>query len=281
MKFLLSLQIFLMVAIYTFSQTAVATHEQLTSFYKRTLCVVLDDDAFNIYNSAIQTAVKEKWTLTPYKFISMKEFNEMNQNPAYSFLLQTNVFEEKNASKTLYTFISVVLGEKGKKFEELPEICSFPLCYFDEETEKYDYKIGALLLFIQNHINTTYVNSDLNKSNILAHYQKNISEIGKKEIYIIIDELSKDVNSVSKISKFYDGKVVITSEEEIEKAIMERNKNVLILHIVAPINSTNSGKCFKMLIGASDGKLYYYDSHLVTKKAPGLFSKQDFKNIKK
>lgn len=282
MKILLTIQFFLVLSIFAFSQQAVATHEQITAFYKSTTCIVLDDDAFNVYNSAIQEAVKNNWTLTKYQFITTKQFKDMSQNPGYSFLIQTNVFEEKNPTRILYTFLSLVVGEKGKKFEELPEICSFPLSYYDEETEKYEYKIGALILFIQNHINLTYVNSNLNNTNILEYYKKNTSDIGTKEIYVIADELSKDVNSNSKISKYYKGKVKITTEEEIEKAISERNKNVVILHIVAPLlEDKKGGKCYKMLIGASDGKLYYFDSHLVTKKNFGVFLKQDFLNINK
>jgi hypothetical protein len=277
--FLLMLSVILVNS--SFGQKAVATHNQIETFYKTTTCVVLDDDIFNTYNSAIQTAVEQSWTVTPFKFISMKEFKDIRQRSEYSFLIRTKVFSEKHPDKVSYTFLSLVVGEIDKNFEELPEICSFPLSYYNVDYEKYDYKIGALLLFIQNHIEITYNDESLSDKNILHHYNKNISNISEKEIYLNKENIETAVNSESKISKIYSGKVKIVDSDEIQKAIDEKNEDVIILHIVTPPDNSGSiGKCYKMLIGAADGKLYYYDAHSIKKNKPGKFLKSDFTNLK-
>lgn len=263
------------------SQTAVAPHQIIEKFYKTTTCVVLTDDIFNIYNTAIKRAIKEVWTVTPYKFITVDEFNKQMNNPDLSFLVLTTVYPEKNVTKFSYTMLSLVIGQKGKHFEELPEICSFPLSYDNVDYSEYDYKMSALVKFMQNHIKLTYENPNLNNKNILKFYNKNIQKIGNKTIYFTSENLAPDVNTISKIEKIYNGNVKIVDDDEIQKLISNKDTNALILHIVAPPKNYTKGKCYKMIIGAADGKLYYYSSHLVSSKKPGAFLKSDFKNMNK
>ncbi len=90
------------------------------------------------------------------------------------------------------------------------------------------------------------------------------------------------MQNLSAIKKVYSGKVVFASAEEIEKIIDENNKNALILHIVAPANPSNKNLCIKMIIGAEDAELYYFNYHLIKKRRkPGKFLKSDFEEINK
>jgi hypothetical protein len=263
------------------AQKAVATHEQLEEFYKTTTCIVFDSDIFNSYNNAIEEAVKQCWTITPYKFITMKEFNQMMNKSGYSFLVRTKVTPEKNPGNVAYTFLSLVMGEANKTFSQLPEICSFPLSYYNVDYEKYDYKLGALLRFVQNHIELTYNNPDLNEKNILSYYNKNIKDIGNKTIYLNEENLADEINTVSKIKKYYSGNVEIVDADEIKQHINDKDENAIILHIVMPASKYQKDKCYKMLIGAADGQLYYYDAHKINTKKPGKFLKSDFVKINK
>ncbi len=282
MKKIITLTLFISVFTGLFSQKAVATHEQLETFYKTTTCIVLDDDIFNTYNSAIKTAVEQSWTITPYKFITMEEFKALRQKSEYSFLVRTKVFPENDPDKVVYTFLSLVVGEKDKNFEELPEICSFPLSYYNVDYEKYDYKLGALLLFIENHINLTYNDQTLDETNILQYYNNNIQEIGTKTLYIEAENLASDVNTKTKISKYFSGNIKVSNSDEIMELVDNKDENAVILHIVSPPeNASSTGKCYKMLISVADGKLYYFDYHNITKSKPGKFLKTDFSNLDK
>ncbi|MBN2662953.1 MAG: hypothetical protein JXR68_04825 [Bacteroidales bacterium] len=278
-KYILFLALSL-ISYYGFSQKAVASHDEIEKFLNTTTCIVYDSDVFNTYNSAIQTAVEQSWTITPYKFITMDEFYSLRMNPDYSFLIRTKVFPDNTNKNSEYTFLTLVVGEKDKNFEELSEICSFPLSYYNVDYDKYDYKMGALLLFVQNHIQITYDDPSLNTNNIITYYNRNTTEIGTKIIYLNADNLNTDVNTVSKISNFYGGTVKISTPDEIQQLIDEKDENAIILHIVAPPEgSSYDGKCYKMLVGAADGKLYYFDSQIITNAKPGKFLKQDFKNL--
>lgn len=280
MKKYVFLLILLFVSFYAKSQKAVAPHDEIEKFLNTTTCIVYDSDVFNTYNSAIELAVEQSWTITPYKFITMDEFSSLRMNPDYSFLIRTKVYPDNANINSEYTFLTLVLGAKDKNFEELTEICSFPLSYYNVDYDKYDYKMGALLLFVQNHIQITYNDPSLNTNNIIAYYNKNITDIGNKTLYFNADNLNTDVNTLSKISSFYSGSVKITDADEIQQLIDNKDENAIILHIVTPPDgSSYDGKCYKMLVGAADGKLYYFDSHKITNKKPGRFLKQDFKKL--
>ena len=129
MKTKLSLILIMLISASLFAQKAVAPHDKIEKFYKTTTCVVYDSDIFNTYNKAIETAVKQSWTVTPYKFITMDEFQKLRSKPEYSFLIRTKVYPDSDKRNDEYTFLTLVLGERDKNCDELTEICSFPLSY--------------------------------------------------------------------------------------------------------------------------------------------------------
>lgn len=262
------------------AQKAVAPHKKIEQFYKTTTCVVFDSDVFNTYNNAIKKAIEQSWTITPYKFISMNEFRKLRSNKNYSFLIRTKVTPDNDKRKDEYTFLSLVLGERDKIFSELTEICSFPLSYYNVDYDRYDYKMGALLQFMQNHIKITFDNPKLTEKNIIGFYNKNTSKINNKEILINKENLASNIQTTTQIKANYNGKIKLTTPKEIQKAINEK-QDAIILHIVFPHeDNPKAGRCYKMLIGAADGKLYYFDSHRITNKKEGKFLESDLKKLK-
>ena len=69
-----------------FGQDAVATPEQVEQFLKSKTYVVLDENLFGSYNSAIKKAVQTYWTLTPYEFIDVVKFNQLKGSFRNSFI---------------------------------------------------------------------------------------------------------------------------------------------------------------------------------------------------
>ena len=92
-----------------------------------------------------------------------------------------------------------------------------------------------------------------------------------KTILVRAEDLAPEISTEEKIRAYYPNKVRIVDEEEIMKAIEEKQKDVLIVHKVGPDGVKQTGTCMKMLIGTDDAIMYYYDSHLVdSKNANGL-----------
>jgi hypothetical protein len=266
-----------------YSQDAVASKDDIEKFLKSKTYVVLDNNIFGSYNKAIKKAMENYWTLTPFEFIDATKYSQLKGSYRNSFIIRTKVNFEKDKSRTNYSFISALLGSnKASDMDNMPDLCSFPLSYYNVDYDKYHYKMGAIIKFMQNHIILTRDNPDLDSKNILKYYNNNTHELSGKTLYVIKDELDKNVNTEEKIKKYYNGKLVITTGEEIEKVIDAKDPDAVFLHKVGPSDEDEKVRIYKLILGASDGKLYYFDYHKFKEGKTGdAFLATDFQNLSK
>lgn len=264
------------------AQDVVGTPDDVNKFYTTTTCVVLDNDMFQNYDAKIKEAVENHWKATPFEFISMEEFKTRMDNPKYSFLIRTKAIFEKDKSSTQYSFLSLLLGRKNSKnINKMPDLGSFPLSYYNVDFEKYTYKLGAIVQFMQNHVELVKNNPDITADNVLKYYSKNLQGIDQQTLYFIKGELADNVNAKEEIRKYYSGKVKCVDGEVIKKAINDEEP-VIFLHKVGPPKGKKGTRCYKILLGASDGKLYYWEHHKINEpKKPDGFLSTDFKKLEK
>jgi hypothetical protein len=255
--------------------------EEIKQFSASKTCVVLEQDQFSSYNVFIKEAVKKYWTMTPYELIDVKEFNKRRRDPAYSFIVLTQTNYEKDKANTLYNFLNLLQGKDVAKLGELPEICALPLSFAGEDDYEYNYKFGAILLFMQKHAKMISDDPSLTGRKYLKYYNKNIPEVRNKTILIKEEDLSPAISTIDKIKAIYPHNVQIVTEEEIVKAIQEKTPNTLILHKVGPREEKNAGLCFKMLIGTDDSDMYYYNQHKISKSDPNGLLPDDLKRLLK
>ena len=265
------------------AQIPVANQSQISNFYKSTTLVVKDNSLMSSFNLAMEEAMEKYWTATPYKFISPTELDKYQKDNQYSFIMKARIRYDANLAKDVeYNFLTLVLGDRyAESITLMPDLCSFPLSYDKADADSYLYKIGAILLFMQAHVKNTQENPDLSGENIVKFYNKNATEFNKKTLYIEKKDLSPDINSLSKVQKIYPGKVKLATPEEIQKAIDEKNPDVVFLHKVGPTKNSSIARCWKMILGAEDANLYYFDHHKITKKNPDGLLDSDLKKFKK
>jgi hypothetical protein len=262
-------------------QAPFPSKDEIKEFTGSKTCVVLEEDQMSTYNTYIKEAVKEFWTITPYEFIQVSEFNVRRLNPAYSFIVLTQTIFEKDKSGGLYNFINLLQGKKGSKLGDMPEICAVPLSYASEDDLEYGYKLGAILAFMQKHASMISEDPSLTGRKYLKYYNKNIPEVAGKTILVNEEDLSPDISTIEKIREIYKNKIEIVSEDEIVKAISEKRPNTVVLHKVGPVGDNTSGYCFKMLIGTDDSDMYYYHQHKISKYDPNGLLPADLKRLSK
>jgi hypothetical protein len=272
----------LSLAISSYADRYVARHEDIKSFLKTTTYVVLEDNPMSEYNFKIKTAVENSWKITPYEFINATQFEEMRGDINKSFLVKLQVKFSADKLEATYNFMSIVLGAAVKRHTDLPDICSVPLGYASVPEDSYAYKIESLIRFAQNHIRLLDENPNLIKSNIFDHYNKNRKETRNKELWLLEEDIEPNIRSLSEIRKLYPHTVKIVSKDDLEKAIAEKNENVVFLHKVGPEGTRLQARCYKILIGAGDDQFYYFDYHMINrkKKRGDGFLPKDFKKIK-
>ncbi|MBN2613032.1 MAG: hypothetical protein JXB00_15870 [Bacteroidales bacterium] len=264
-----------------FSQGYVPTREDINTFFTTKTLVVLEDNPLLEFNMVIKDVMKQEWNITEYDFISFKEFEEKRMDAKYSFLLMTQVSFENDKTDAQYRFLHLSLGGDYFRLNQMPDIASVPVAYFNVEEDNYAYKLGILVRFIQKHALLIKEQPEIVSANVLKHYNDNIRDIKDKTLYVLENELAKDVNSVARIKKIYPYKFKIVTKEEIEQAIEERNEDVVFLHKVGPEGTKIDARCYKVIIGAGDANFYYFDYHKISDKNPDGFLSSDFKKLVK
>ena len=281
MKKFILLALLLGTAMYALADRNVIRHEDIKTFLKTKTYVVLEDNPMSAYNFKVKEAVEKAWNITPYEFISTAQFEEMRKDIDKSFLVMIQVKFSKDKLEALYNFMSVTLGSGVSKITDMPDIVSIPLSYSSVPEDSYVYKIESFIRFMQEHIRMLDKNPELIKNNIYDYYNKNMKDnVSKKELWLLEKDVEKSIRSLDKIRKAYPHVVRIVKEEDIEKAIAEKNPNVIFLHKVGPEGTRLQARCYKVLIGAGDDKFYYFDYHTIDKSSGDGFLSKDFKRIK-
>ncbi len=255
--------------------------EDVKAFMASTTYVVMEENPTSAYNAEIREAVEKSWTITPYKFITHKEFNEMRKDIGKSFLVLIQMRFDKDKTVPTYNFLSVSMGAAVSKITDMPDICSVPLSYKDLPEESFTYKIEGIIRFMQNYIRAIDADPKLIKANAFMFYNKNMKQIKNKELWVTESSLDKTTRSLADIRKNYKHNIKVVNPEDIQKAIAEKNPNVLYLHKVGPEGSRLQWRVWKMIIGAGDDMLYYYDMHTISKSKGDGFLPKDFAKINK
>lgn len=247
------------------------TIEHAEKFKSSVTCVVLEENPFSFYNVEIKSAVEKYWKVTPVKFITESEFNVSRTDPSLSFIVLTITNFSNDKSGSAYDFLNLLMGADVENLDELPEFCAIPLSFAGAPEEEYSYKLGLIIRFMQYHADLVIKNPTTSALRYLKYYNKNVPDIGGKTILVRADDLAPEINTEARIKVHYPNKVRIVDEDEIIRAIDEKDKDVLIVHKVGPDGVKQTGTCMKMLVGTDDAVMYYYDSHLVdSRNANGL-----------
>jgi hypothetical protein len=243
-------------------------------------CVVLENSPFSMFNPAIREAVESYWTLTPYEFISIDEFNKRRQNPEYSFIVLTETDYERDKSGSTFAFINLLLGKKVRNLEEMPEFCAIPLDFAGEDADaEYGYKLGVILRFVQQHAQVVIDNPKTQGVRFLKYYNQFVPAITGKTVLAREEDMDLSINTNEAVGALYKYPFQIVSEEEIQKAVSEKRPNTLILHKVGPPDELTGAFVFKMLIGTDDARIYYFNNHKIDARNPNAFLPADLRRI--
>jgi len=261
------------------AQDYIPTPADIKHFPQTKTMMILEENPICEYNLTMQELVASEWKATPYEFLTTKNFDARRKDKNLSFMVLNRITFEKDKSGARYLFMSLLLGGNAKSLSDMPDLCSVPLAYFGAKEETYIYKIGIFLRFMQNHLKVISDNPSIASKNIFQHYNNNIQKLNGKTLYLIAEELSKDVNTEAKIKQVYNGAFKLVTTDDIQKAIADKDPNVVFLHKVGPGKNQTGARCYKILIGAADAQFYYFDYHKIDSKSTDGFLASDFKKL--
>jgi hypothetical protein len=175
----------------------IATKQQIGMFKNSTLCVVLENGNFT-YNAYIKDAVEKYWKSTDYVFINQEEFSQRHSNSKYSFLVLMKGVLKKDTGGVSYNYLSLVLGDPAPDLTNMPELCSFPVSYSDDDTMDYGYVIPAMVKFMQKHALKLETKRFMIWLRGLKYYNNSL-EFEGKVLLLNANSLAPDANSPAKI----------------------------------------------------------------------------------
>ena len=264
------------------AQDYIPKPEDIKQFPTTKTMIVLEPSPISEYNLTMKEIVPGEWKITQYEFIESKEFDAKRKDNNLSFVYLVKAKFEKDKSNAQYLFMSLLLGGSARNLSAMPDLCSVPVAYFEQDEETYVYKLEIFLRFMQNHVNLLIDNPKVASKNVVQYYNRNVQKLGGKTLYLLADELGKDVNTEAKIKKFYAGPIKIVTKDEIAKAIADKDPTVVFLHKVGPKRKTQANsRCYKVMVGAADAQFYYFDYHKINDKKPDGFLAADFKKLAK
>jgi hypothetical protein len=281
MKRIIAFLALMIVFIMSYAQNYLPSRQDVDAFFTTKTLVVLEDNPLMEYNSIIKKAMQQEWNITEFDFITSKEFEEKRMDAQYSFIYMAQVNFEGDKTDASYRFLHLSLGGDYYRLNEMPDIASVPLAYFDVEEERYAYKLAMLVRFLQNHAKLLKEHPEIISANVFDYYNHNIRDIREKTLYLLEDELAPSVNTEARIKKVYPYKFKIVTMEDIEQAIKDRNPDVVFLHKVGPEGTKLDARSYKIIIGAADANFYYFDYHKISDKNPDGFLESDFKKLVK
>ena len=255
------------------------TAEDLDHFHKTKTYIVLNDNPLSDYNLEIRDAVKKYWDITEYEFLDFDDFGDKSMDNNASFLYVAAVNFEKDKSFTRYMFLCLSLGGDYETINDLKDVANLPLSFHGVDEDRYTYKLGTMVRFLQQHVRLITENPEMVSQNVYKHYNDNMGDMKDKILYVVGDELAREVSSEAKIRAVFPNEVRIVEPEEIKELIMAGDENAVFLHKVGPEGKKMNARVYKILIGASDGTFYYFDTHKVSSKNPDAFLESDFKKL--
>ena len=258
------------------------TVDDLERFGKSKTYVVLEDNAFSDYNFEIQEVVKKHWILTAYEVISYQEFKERRNDPQASFLFVAEVNLERDKSRARYKFLCLSMGGENATVDMMKDISNLPYAYSETEEDQQVYHLATLVRFLQQHVRALMDNPSLVSQHPFQVYNRNMSLLSEKTLYLVRDELASDITTEEQIRDVYPYPFRLVEGEELREMLKSGEaEDVVFLHKVGPQNRDLESRVYKMLLGVDDATLYYFNYHKANAKNPDAILKNDLRRIGK
>jgi hypothetical protein len=254
-----------------------ASKQQLGMFINSKTCIVLEDglSSFNVY---IKDAVQKYWKYTEFEFIDQQEFEKRRFDSKYSFLMLMKGVFDKDPGGVSYNYISLVLGDPSNDMTKMPELCSIPISYTDNNSIDYGYVVPAIVKFMQKHAKNLEEKRFLISMQGLKYYNSSTGFKGKV-LLMNKEMMAPDANSPEQIKTVYPYYVKLLSSSEIQEELTSNPTNTLFHFHVGPTPNTGAGKCFEMIFDV-EGNLYYYNYRKITNDNQDGFNIKDFYHLR-
>ena len=273
MKRLITLLALLCVSAALLAQGKVTTRKHLfADFSDKITKVVMSGN--DILDGALRQEVVDLWTLSPFEFCSMAEYESLKKSDTYYFLLVT-AGRAKGEEEAMVRFLTLEKGgaEKGDNVALRTEVISLPLCPVEGGSGRELVFLPALVKGVQD-FTAEAMESEKTAYSGIAWFNGNFDRKGAiKRIYLAKEDLSESV-AQKDLDKYLDEDILLCDEDEADKAYTDKTYNTLVSYTVSA--GTWS---YKLLLEAETDTVFYIRKHKVNARNAAGFLVDDLKRI--
>ena len=92
MKKTILISLFLSFTLLVSAQQTLPSASEVNTFLKSNTYIVLDNNIFGMWNTAVTESADIHWNITQKKYINPDEFKEKKEFPAASFVIETKTY---------------------------------------------------------------------------------------------------------------------------------------------------------------------------------------------
>jgi hypothetical protein len=277
MKKLLILMTAALIPLIAGAQAQVNTKKiKIADFPQKVTKIVLTGNDF--YDLALRDEIAAGWTLSPYEFCTVDEFNTLKHNDNYYFLITADGKFKKENEPGL-TFITLVKGGKGAShgIDKMLEIVSIPIASAENPSGREFVFMPAFIDIIQDYTSAA-MSKDINGYLGLGSNTESLMNAQNMEIVFAECDLADDVDRAFRDLNF-DSDMIVDDEDSTDRIMESGRPETIVSYVVAPEDPMAGSYCYKMLIHPESHKLYYFRKHKISKKFGPGFLQEDIIRI--
>lgn len=251
---------------------------KIADFPQKITKVVLTGNEF--YDLMLRDEIAAGWTLSPYEFCTLEEFNSLKHSDEYYFLITADGKFKKENEPGL-TFLTLVKGGKGASdgISKMLEVTSLPIASAENPSGREFVFMPAFIDIIQDYT-TAAMDKDINGYAGLGSSTENLMKAQNMELVFADCDLAEDVDRAFRDLNFYSD-MTLADENSADKIMEAGTSEKIVSYVVAPDEPGNGSYCYKMLIHPESHKLYYFRKHRISKKYGVGFLQEDILRINK
>ena len=277
MKKLLILMTAALIPLIAGAQAQVNTKKiKIADFPQKVTKIVLTGNDF--YDLALRDEIAAGWTLSPYEFCTVDEFNTLKHKDDYYFLITADGKFKKENEPGL-TFITLVKGGKGASqgIDKMLEIVSIPIASAENPSGREFVFMPAFIDIIQDYTSAA-MSKDINGYLGLGSNTESLMNAQNMEIVFAECDLAGDVDRAFRDLNF-DSDMIVDDEDSTDRIMESGRSETIVSYVVAPEDPMAGSYCYKMLIHPESHKLYYFRKHKISKKFGPGFLQEDIIRI--
>lgn len=277
MKRILILMTAMLFPIIAGAQAQITTKKiKIADFPEKITKIVLTGNDF--YDLALRDEIAAGWTLSPYEFCTLEEFNSLKYNDEYYFLITADGKFKKENEPGL-TFLTLIKGGKGASegINKMLEVVSLPIASAENPSGREFVFMPAFIDIIQDYT-IAAMNNDINGYTGLISSTEDLKGTQNMEFVFAECDLAADVDRPFRDLNF-DSDMLLSDEDEVDSIMEKGTSNKIVSLIIVPDETPNGSYCYKMLIHPESHKLYYFRKHKISKKYGPGFLQEDIIRI--